>query len=123
MYRECADMLVEAGAGERGALVVNVSSMAALDGQPWLSVYSATKAAVRNYTQAMNHELAGAGVRSVALCPGYVDTDMSDYIKGEVPPEEMIQTADLAEAVRFLLRLSPACLVPEIVLARPNGVI
>jgi NAD(P)-dependent dehydrogenase (short-subunit alcohol dehydrogenase family) len=119
-YRECHDLLLAAGAEHRGALVVNLASIAGKHGQPWLSVYGATKAAIVNFTQAMDRELAGKGVKSTALCPAYVDTPMTDFVKGEVPPEEMITTADVAEAVRFLLRVSPNCVVPEIVLARPG---
>jgi short-subunit dehydrogenase len=119
-YRECLDMLRQAGAEHRNALVVNMASMAAKSPQPWLSVYSATKAAVVAYTRAMNGELNGDGVKSVAFCPGFVDTDMSDFIKEQVPAEEMLRTSDISEAVLFLLRVSPACVVPEIVFGRPG---
>jgi NAD(P)-dependent dehydrogenase (short-subunit alcohol dehydrogenase family) len=50
MYRECADLLRAAGAEHRSALVVNLASIAGKSPQPWLSVYSATKAAVIAYT-------------------------------------------------------------------------
>jgi NAD(P)-dependent dehydrogenase (short-subunit alcohol dehydrogenase family) len=119
-YRECADMLRAAGAEHRGALVVNLSSISGKSGQPWLSVYSATKAAVIGFTQAMNKELTPEGIKSVALAPGFVDTPMTDFVKESVPAEDMIRTADLAAAVRFLLTLSPACVVPEIVFERPG---
>ena len=119
-YRECADLLRAAGAEHRNALVVNLSSISGKSGQPWLSVYSATKAALIGFTQAMNKELASDGVKSVALAPGFVDTPMTDFVKGQVPAEEMIRTSDIAESVRFLLRLSPWCLVPEIVFQRPG---
>jgi NAD(P)-dependent dehydrogenase (short-subunit alcohol dehydrogenase family) len=119
-YRECADLLRAAGAEHQSALVVNLSSISGKSGQAWLSVYSATKAALIAFTQAMNKELAGAGVKSVALAPGWVDTPMTDFVKGQVPAQEMIRTEDIAEAVRFLLRLSPWCLVPEIVFQRPS---
>jgi NAD(P)-dependent dehydrogenase (short-subunit alcohol dehydrogenase family) len=119
-YRECADLLKAAGGEHRNGLVVNLSSNAGKSGQPWLSVYSATKAAVIGYTQAMNRELAGEGVKSVALCPGFVDTAMSDFVKEQIKPEEMIRTDDVAQSVRFLLRLSPTCIVPEIVFERPG---
>ena len=117
-YRECADLLRAAGTEHRGALVVNLSSISGKSGQPWLSVYSATKAALIAWTQAMNKELNGAGVKSVALAPGFVDTPMTDFVKESVPPEEMLTTADVAESVRWLLRTSPACVVPEIVFGR-----
>jgi NAD(P)-dependent dehydrogenase (short-subunit alcohol dehydrogenase family) len=121
LYRECRDLLVTAGAEHRSALVINTASIAGKSGQPWLSVYSATKAAVIGFTQAMTKELGGEGVKSTALCPGYVDTPMTDYLKDRIPAEEMITTDDIAAAVRFLLALSPACLVPEIVFSRPGA--
>jgi NAD(P)-dependent dehydrogenase (short-subunit alcohol dehydrogenase family) len=119
-YRECAGMLREAGAEHGNALVINLSSISGKSGQPWLSVYSATKAALIGFTQAMNKELVGQGVKSVALAPGFVDTPMTEFIQGQIPAEEMIRTDDIAEAVRFLLRLSRRCLVGEIVFQRPT---
>jgi short-subunit dehydrogenase len=119
-YRECADLLQAAGAEHKNALVVNMASMAGKSPQPWLSVYSATKAAVVAYTSAMNKELNGAGVKSVAFCPGFVDTDMSEFVKESIPAEEMIKTTDIAEALRFLLSLSPYCVIPEIAFQRPG---
>jgi NAD(P)-dependent dehydrogenase (short-subunit alcohol dehydrogenase family) len=119
-YRECLAMLRAAGGEHRGALVVNLASIAGKSPQPWLSVYSATKAAVLAYTQAMNKELNGEGIKSVAFAPGFVDTDMTDFVKGTVPAEEMIRPQDIAQALRFLLQVSPACVVPEIVFQRPG---
>ena len=52
--------------------------------------------------------------------PGFVDTDMTDFVKGQVSPDDMIKTTDIAEAVRMLLRVSPACVIPEIVFGRPG---
>lgn len=119
-YREGADLLRAAGAEHGNALVVNLASIAGKSGQGWLSVYSATKAAVIGWTQAMNKELNGEGVKSVALCPGFVDTDMTEFIREHVKQDEMIRPEDIAEAVRFLLHVSPACVVPEIVFQRPS---
>jgi NAD(P)-dependent dehydrogenase (short-subunit alcohol dehydrogenase family) len=119
-YRECHEMLGAAGAEHRTALVVNMASIAGKSGQPWLSVYGATKAAIVNFSQAMNKELAKEGIKSTALCPAFVDTAMTDFVKGQVDAGDMITTADIAESVRFLLRLSPNCIVPEIMFARPD---
>jgi len=117
-YRECTDLLRAAGAEHRNALVVNMSSISGKSGQPWLSVYSATKAAVVGWTQAMNKELNNDGIKSVALCPGFVDTPMSEFVREHVPQEEMIRPEDISEAVRYLLKTSPYCVVPEIVFQR-----
>jgi NAD(P)-dependent dehydrogenase (short-subunit alcohol dehydrogenase family) len=118
-YRECLELLRAAGAEHRNALVVNTASIAGKSGQAWLSVYSATKGGVIAFTEAMNKELGGAGIKSCALCPGFVDTAMTDFVKDRVSAEEMIQPADIAEMVRALLRLSPAAIVPEIQFTRP----
>jgi len=120
-YREALAMLTVAGAEHRNALVVNTASIAGKSGQAWLSIYSATKAGLIGFTQAMNQELHGLGIKSTALCPGYVDTPMTDFLKGELAAEQMIQTADIVAGVAMLLSLTPGCLVGEIVFARPGG--
>ena len=121
MYREALGLLRVAGAEHGGAQVVNVASIAGKQPGAWLSVYSAAKAGVIAYTQAMNRELGDDGIRSVALCPGWVDTHMTDFLKAEVPAAEMIRPTDVAAAVRFVLSLSPAAVVPEIVFERRGG--
>ena len=119
-YRESLPLLRAAGAEHRSALVVNTSSISGKSGQPWLSVYSATKAGVIGYTQAMNKELNGDGIKSVALAPGFVETPMTEFVREHVPAEDMIRVEDVAEAVRFVLRTSPNCVIPEIVFQRPG---
>jgi NAD(P)-dependent dehydrogenase (short-subunit alcohol dehydrogenase family) len=119
-YRECLDLLKAAGAEHRNALVVNTSSIAGKIGEAWLSVYSATKHGVIGFTKSMNRELNGDGIKSCALCPGFVDTAMTDFVKDSVAAEDMIRPEDVAEAVRLLLRLSPNCVIPEFVFQRPG---
>ena len=120
-YREALELLRVAGAEHRRAQVVNLASIAGKSPTPWLSVYSATKAGVIAYTEAMNRELNADGIRSVALCPGFVDTDMTEFVRGSVPPEQMIRPDDISAAVRFVLSLSPAAVVPEIVFQRSGA--
>jgi NAD(P)-dependent dehydrogenase (short-subunit alcohol dehydrogenase family) len=119
-YRECVDLLRAAGAEHRCALVVNTSSISGKSGEAWLSVYSATKAAVVGFTQAMHKELANDGIKSTALCPAFVDTPMTDFVKGQINAEDMIQVSDVAEVVRVLLKMSPGCVVPEVQFLRPG---
>jgi NAD(P)-dependent dehydrogenase (short-subunit alcohol dehydrogenase family) len=122
MTRECIPMLKEAGAEHGKALIVNMSSIAGKYGQGWLAAYSATKAGVVGLTQATHRELASEGVHATAFCPGFVATAMTDWVEG-VEKEEMIQPDDIAEAVKFLLRTSPACVVPEMQFVRPSDVL
>ncbi|MGH2839058.1 MAG: SDR family oxidoreductase [Thermoleophilaceae bacterium] len=103
-------------------MVVNTASIAGKAGQPWLAAYSATKAGVVGLSQAMHGELGKEGVQVTAFCPGFVATPMTDWVEGEVPQDEMIQPEDIAEAVRFLLRTSTNCVVPEIQFIRPGDV-
>jgi NAD(P)-dependent dehydrogenase (short-subunit alcohol dehydrogenase family) len=117
-YREAIDMLRAAAAEHGNAIVVNTSSISGKSGQAWLSVYSATKHAVIGFTEAMNKELLAEGIKSCALCPAFVDTAMTDFVKGSVAAEDMIQPEDIAEGVRLLLRVSPACVIPELVFER-----
>src|SRR5207253_2012614 len=56
--------------------VFNLASIAGTTATPGLTVYGATKAAVIALTRSQNVELAGDGVRAVAICPGFVDTRM-----------------------------------------------
>ena len=119
-YRECLPMLQAAAGEHRNALVVNTSSISGKHGEGWLSVYSATKHGVVGWTEAMNKELGPHGIKSTALCPAFVDTPMTDFVKEHVPADEMIQPQDIAEAVRYLLKVTPACVVPEMMFVRPG---
>ena len=55
------------------------------------AVYSATKHGVIGWTDSMNRELNQLGIKSTALCPAWVDTPMTDFIKEHVPAEGMIR--------------------------------
>jgi NAD(P)-dependent dehydrogenase (short-subunit alcohol dehydrogenase family) len=119
MTRESLPLLREAGGDHGKALIVNTASISGKAGQPWLSVYSATKAAVIGFSQATQREVAGQGIQVTALAPAFVDTPMTKFVKEQgVEAEEMIQPEDIAESVRFLLKTSRNCLVPEIAFVR-----
>jgi NAD(P)-dependent dehydrogenase (short-subunit alcohol dehydrogenase family) len=120
MARECIPMLKEAGAEHGKALIANTASMAGKRGQGWLSAYSATKFGVVGLTQGLHKELSNDGIQVTALCPGFVATDMTDWIEDQIPKDQMIQPEDIAEAIRFVLRTSPHCVVPEIQFVRPG---
>jgi NAD(P)-dependent dehydrogenase (short-subunit alcohol dehydrogenase family) len=120
MARECIPMLKEAGAEHGKALIANTASMAGKRGEGWLSAYSATKFGVVGLTQGLHKELSNEGIQVTALCPGFVATDMTDWIEDQIPKDQMIQPEDIAEAIRFVLRTSPNCVVPEILFVRPG---
>jgi NAD(P)-dependent dehydrogenase (short-subunit alcohol dehydrogenase family) len=111
-------MLKQAGANG-GAMIVNTASIAGKQPQGWLAAYSATKAGVIVLTEATAKEIAADGVRCTSICPGFVDTPMTEWIRGQVAQADMIRPEDVAEVVRCLLRLSPACMIPEVMMIRP----
>jgi len=72
----------------RGGAVITVASTAAFQPTPYLAAYGATKAFVLNWSLALNEELRGTGVRTLALCPGPTSTDFfqrAGLKEGSVP--------------------------------------
>jgi NAD(P)-dependent dehydrogenase (short-subunit alcohol dehydrogenase family) len=96
--------------------IVNLASVAGTEPTPGLAVYGATKAAVIALTRSQNAELDGDGVRSIAICPGFVDTAMAEW--SGLAGDEMIQPEDCAEIVRMCLRLSPRARIPQVIVER-----
>jgi NAD(P)-dependent dehydrogenase (short-subunit alcohol dehydrogenase family) len=95
-----------------GARVVNMCSASALYGQPMLSSYSASKAAVRSLSESLDIEWRSHGVRVVDLMPLFVDTPM---VARDVRHMKTVQALgvrlsadDIARAVWRLARMAPA---------------
>lgn len=65
--------------------VVIMSSLAAYVGLPHSPLYSASKAAIRVYGQALRRLVAPRGVRVTIVCPGFVETPMSASVRGPRP--------------------------------------
>lgn len=65
-----------AAQGQRGhGGVINVGSTAGFQPDPGGAVYGATKAYVRSFSEALHEELAGSGVRTMLLAPGFTETE------------------------------------------------
>ncbi len=69
----CLSGMVE----RRFGRVINVASVAGVTGGPYLAAYSASKHAVVGFTRAAAAEVGDLGVNVNALCPAYIDTDMT----------------------------------------------
>ena len=77
---------------ERSAgMIVNVGSIAGKMTLPWFSLYSASKYAVGSLTEGLRMELLGSGVRTMLVCPGYVDTGFQSHVIGGHPPPRVLQ--------------------------------
>ena len=58
--------------------IVNVASVAGKEGGPYIAAYAASKHAVLGFTRSAAAELAAKGITVNAVCPGYVDTDLTE---------------------------------------------
>ncbi len=99
------------GMCERGwGRVVNFASMAGKDGNPNLSIYSASKAAVIGLTKSAGKELATSGVLVNAIAPAVIATPMNDstapdvlaHITSLIPMKRVGRPEEVAELVAFL---------------------
>jgi len=113
--------------GDRGH-VIHVSSMAAHRVPRGSGVYSATKYAVRSLTEGLRQELRelGSSIRVTAISPGFVETEFAErYHRSREAAEEtysryeVLQAADVAEAVAWALAAPPRMQVHD-VLIRPT---
>lgn len=99
------------GMRDRGwGRVVNFASMAGKDGNPNLSIYSASKAAVIGLTKSAGKELATSGVLVNAIAPAVIATPMNDatapevldHITSLIPMKRVGRPEEVAELVAFL---------------------
>jgi short-subunit dehydrogenase len=70
---------------ERRGILCGIASVAGFRGVPGAGAYSASKAAAINWLEALRVELVGSGVSVVTICPGYVDTPMTQVNRYRMP--------------------------------------
>jgi uncharacterized protein len=94
--------------------VLNIASIVGFQPIPYWTTYSATKAFVLSFGEALSYELRGTGVRVVTVCPGftktglYADTGMPGLAGKLLPlatPDEVVRSALSAYDKRRVLRV------------------
>jgi NAD(P)-dependent dehydrogenase (short-subunit alcohol dehydrogenase family) len=98
--REVLPGMMERGFGR----VINVASIAGKTGTPYIAAYAASKHAVLGFTKVAALEAAARGVTVNAICPGYVDTPMTDAGIARIVEKTGVSAA---EARRRLEEMSP----------------
>jgi NAD(P)-dependent dehydrogenase (short-subunit alcohol dehydrogenase family) len=99
---------------ENESSVVYLASVAALKGEPGLSIYSASKGALISLCRALAIELAPFKIRVNCVVPGHILTEMGEKTSRVIPPEQFAalqnkhllgfgSPIDVANAVAFLL--------------------
>lgn len=107
MTKAASKLLLKAPSGR----IVNISSVSGLTGQPAQANYSSSKAGVIALTKVSAREFSGRGVLVNAICPGYVQTDMTGALpddvqaklKEMVPLKRAATPQDIANAAKFFL--------------------
>ena len=92
--------------------IINVASVAGLRGAPMMSHYGAAKAALISLTRSLAVEVAPLGVRVNALVPGWIQTDLTEFLRtddgveqgvlGRVPMGRWGRPEEIAQAALFL---------------------
>jgi NAD(P)-dependent dehydrogenase (short-subunit alcohol dehydrogenase family) len=98
--RAALPQMIERGWGR----VINVASIAGKTGAPYIAAYAASKHGVLGLTRALALEVALKGVTVNAICPGYVDTDMTTRALRNIEEKTGRAAADTLEAIK---RMSP----------------
>ena len=105
--------MVERGAGA----VMNIASIAGFQPLPFMAVYSASKAFVQTFSEAVHEELHGTGVSVTALCPGPVPTEWAEIANAErfSIPVAQVSPRDVAEAAIGGMLAGKRTVVPGVV--------
>ena len=102
--------------------IFNVASRAGKIGFADSGGYSAAKFGLVGLNESLYRELAGTGISTTALCPGWVDTDMAYEAGTPIGAEEMIQTSDIAKTMEWILNLSPNTRIKEVVIESAKSI-
>jgi NAD(P)-dependent dehydrogenase (short-subunit alcohol dehydrogenase family) len=101
--------------------IVNVASIAGLEGFAEGTVYCAAKAGLVGFSRALAAELKPANIRVTAICPGSIDTAFLEHYRPTVDRAQRLGLEDAVRALRYALTAPPNVLHGEIVL-RPRVV-
>jgi 3-oxoacyl-[acyl-carrier protein] reductase len=94
--------------------IINVASRAGKIGFLNSGAYSASKFGLVGLSESLYRELCPLGIKVSTLCPSWVDTEMTK--DAPVPHDEMLVPDDLLKTVRWLLSLSPAAVVKDLII-------
>jgi 3-hydroxybutyrate dehydrogenase len=100
----CTRAALPAMLKKRWGRVINVASIAAKTGAPYVSAYTASKHGVLGLTRTLALEVATAGITVNAICPGYVETEMVSRGVDQITAKTRL-TAE--EALDSLKKMSP----------------
>ncbi len=94
----------------RAGSIINVSSIVGVKGNAGQSAYAASKAGIIGFTKSIAAEIGSRNIRCNAIAPGFVETDMTHYLKDggaekwfeKIPLGRFGTTEDIANAALYL---------------------
>lgn len=101
---------------QKSGYIFNVSSRAGTYGFPTSGTYVSSKFALNGMNESIYRELAEYNIKTTALCPSYVNTDMAEEVGPTIGPEEMIQPKDIMKTINWLLSLSSSVYIKDVVI-------
>ena len=101
--------------------IVNISSIAGIEGFAEGTAYCAAKAGLVGFTRALAQELKPANVRATAICAGSIDTPIFERFRPTVERGKRLIVDDAVRALMYVLTSPPNVLHGEIVI-RPRVV-
>jgi len=105
----------------RQGTIINIASVVGFKGYPLQSAYAASKHGVMGLTKSLAVEAQEQGIRVSAVLPGGVDSDLVRNARPDLDPTELLRPNDVAQAVQYLLSLSPRAAVDQIYIRRRNS--
>lgn len=102
--------------------IFNVVSRSGKIGFAGSGGYSASKFGMLGLSESLYRELTPLGIKVTALCPGWVNTKMAFEAGTPLPAEEMIEPEDLFKTIKYLLELSPAACVKEVIIESKKSI-
>ncbi len=97
-------------------IIINISSIAAIETFPGWTLYGVSKFALRGLSLGLIHEAREAGVKITMITPGAIDTPLWDGISGNFDRKLMINPVAVAQAVEFILNVDESAHIEDIII-------
>jgi 3-oxoacyl-[acyl-carrier protein] reductase len=106
----------------RSGRIINISSVVGLTGNPGQTNYAASKAGLIGFSKSLAKEIASRNITVNCIAPGYIDTQMTDFLQGEkkealienIPMKRMGKPEEVAACALFLASPSSSYMTGQV---------
>ncbi len=104
-----------------GGYIINIASVLAVKGYAMQSAYTASKHALRGMSMALAEELRDTDIRVHVICPGATATEMVLNARPDIPVEDLIAPAEIAELIHYLVTHKGNAMMDELHIRRKSS--